>query len=161
MKHKFLIVILLVLAVAIGAPFAYQGFTSGDADRTDDGRWFDCLNQKCRLFWSYSPLSPALSGEEQAFKDRLSGITIPPGKVTETELVQALGQGPTSADRSKIFSRLEWKSYGPGTDPERGVVIYIYHDQLKKVVWFMPRRFFLTKSYELAEDVRERIYLRK
>jgi len=109
-----------------------------------DGQWWDYFGQMKGGGCIRDSLSNLkLNQQEQQFvKDVLDKLPSPPHQITKEVVYKVFKRKPDS----EVIVNLYYNNFGPGTDPQRGVVVSIYNKKLSRIFWLQPNKFVLVKS---------------
>ena len=109
-----------------------------------DGKWWDCFGQLSGGGCVSDSLSNLrLNQQEQQFvKDVLDKLPSPPQQITKEAVYKVFKRKPDS----EVGVNLYYNNFGPGADPQRGVVVSIYNNKLSRIFWHQPRKSVLVKS---------------
>jgi hypothetical protein len=145
MQHLFLSLFLALTAQSVLAVGPTENSTPRHANAYgSDEKWWKCNALEPSKGCDTGTLAVlGLSKEEEAFvKGKLDRITWRPQKVEKGAVAKILGAEP-SVD---VGVKQVYSGAGPGSDPNRGVSVYINGGSVFMIHWYLPGRFLLVRA---------------
>ena len=138
----------LVLTLLAFTALSHAGPTENTSVRHDktygsDDKWWKC-NVDASKGCDTGPLETlGLTAEEQTFaRGTLDRIPWHPKIATTEEVSSVFGK-----ELTENFGYQKIKSVGPGTDPQRGVMVHRFKGYVHNIKWYQPGRFLLVKDH--------------